>query len=369
MKIIIPEYTDEYCIFSIALDEHTKKDLLSEHVKLIYVQEKDAVIYPEGKILTNDENALVQLKELNNYDVVGISDKGILYRYYDDRSVENSFFITEKCNSNCVMCPSPDASRKRGNCTEISDLITIASHIPSDASHITITGGEPFMAGKRIFELLDYCREKFQRTEFLILTNARIFAVYDYCEKLRDTMPKNTIVGVPIHGSCAEVHDALTRVKNSFDQTLTGLERLQSLGVTIEIRIVVCKMNVEDIEAIARLIVSRLRKVQHVNIMAMEMTGNAYINAERLWIPYRKSFEYVKPAIDILVNAGIDVNLYNYPLCTVEPNYRMLCAKSISTWKVRFATVCDSCYLRDSCGGIFAGSYRFESNELEAVTV
>ncbi len=182
-------------------------------------------------------------------------------------------------------------------------------------------------------------------------------------------MPENTIVGVPVHGSCAEIHDALTRVENSFDQTLTGLRRLQSLGIPIEIRIVVCRLNAEDIGAIARLIASRLRKVHHVNIMAMEMTGNAYINAEKLWIPYRESFKHVKPAIDILVSAGIDVSLYNYPLCTVEPKYRMLCAKSISSWKIRFAEVCSSCDLKDSCGGIFAGSYRFESSELEAVIV
>ena len=135
------------------------------------------------------------------------------------------------------------------------------------------------------------------------------------------------------------------------------------------LRIVVCKLNAEDIESIAWMIVSRLSKAHHVNIMAMEMTGNARVNADKLWISYRESFRYVKPAIDILINSGIDVGLYNYPLCTVDPQYRMLCAKSISSWKVRFANVCDSCALRTSCGGIFSGSYKFESGELEAIVV
>ena len=97
MSIKIPEYADEYRIFSIALDDQTKEDLISESVELIYVQAGSAVIFPGEKILTKDAKVLTQLKGLNNYDVVGISDEGILYRYYDDSSVENSFFITEKC--------------------------------------------------------------------------------------------------------------------------------------------------------------------------------------------------------------------------------------------------------------------------------
>lgn len=369
MKIKIPEYSGFFRVLSIALEASVKEDLMSEHVELLYVQPDRAEIYPDEELLTGDQDVLTRLRTLNNYDVVGISDEGMLYRYYDDSSIENSFFITEKCNSNCIMCPSPDYARKRGNSTEVDDLIAIASHIPSDTPHITITGGEPFMAGKRIFDLLDYCRDKFRRTEFLILTNARIFAVNKYCQRLKETMPGNCIIGVPIHGSCSEIHDSLTRVENSFKQTMTGLRRLQSMGVPIEIRVVVCKPNAQDIRSIACLIAEQLNGVRHVNIMAMEMTGNACVNADLLWIPYRESFRYVKPAIDILVESGIDVGLYNYPLCTVDPEYRLLCAKSISSWKVRYAPACAECYLKESCGGVFAGSYKLESGELEAIVV
>ena len=369
MKIRIPGYKGGFRILSIALEESVKEDLMSEYVEELFVQQDLAVLYPDERILTENLDVLTRLKKMNNYDVIGISDNGMLYRYYDDSSNENAFFITEKCNSNCIMCPSPDFSRKRGSGIAIDDLITIASHIPSDTPHITITGGEPFMVGKRIFDLLYYCREKFLRTEFLILSNARIFAVNEYCLKLKETMPYNCIIGVPVHGSCSEIHDSLTRAHNSFNQTLTGLLRLQSLGIPIELRIVVCKANLKDLEALSRLITTRLSRANRVNIMAMEMTGNAYINAEKLWVPYRASFRYIKPAIENLVESGIDVGLYNFPLCTVDPEYRLLCAKSISSWKVRYAPVCDLCFLKESCGGVFAGSYKFESSELEAITV
>ena len=368
MKLRIPEYSGSFKILSLALDEATKDDLIGEEVEFIYAQESEAIVFPDGDLLTKDKDILARLRECNNYDVFEISDNGSVTRCYDNSSLENTFFITEKCNSNCIMCPSSDYSRQRGGSMKISDLISIASHIPTDASHITVTGGEPFMAGKDIFRLFEYCKDKFKDTEFLVLTNARIFAVREYCELLKETLPDHSTVGVPLHGSCPQIHDAITRSKNSFDQTVTGLARLQNIGVNTEIRIVVCKNNVTDIPEIARLIVERLNKADHVSIMAMEMTGNAHKNAEAVWIPYRDSFIYVKAAIEILVTAGIDVKLYNYPLCTVDKEYWMICAKSISSWKVKYAPVCEHCIEKASCGGVFAGSFRLVSGELEALT-
>ena len=276
-------------------------------------------------------------------------------------------YVTEQCNSNCIMCPSPDYSRQRGHGMDINDLITIASHIPSDTPHITVTGGEPFMAGRDLFLLLSYCRDKFKQTEFLILTNARIFAVGDYCELLKKSVPEHTILGIPVHGSCAHIHDTITRAEHSFEQTITGLKRLLRLGIDIELRIVVCKNNLHDLDKIAELIASDLHEVKRVNIMAMEMTGNAYKNKDTVWVPYRESLRFVGPAIDRLLQAGIDVQLYNYPLCTVDRKYWTICAKSISSWKVRFSNVCNNCSVRALCGGVFAGTFNMERPELEAV--
>ena len=367
MRISVPDYKSGFHVFSLALDERTRDDLISEEVECIYIQPDRAIIYPEGEVLTRDSESIFRLGKCNNYDVFGIFDDGTLYRYYDDSSTENAFFITEKCNSNCLMCPSPDVSRQRGGGTSIGDLITIASHIPSDASHITVTGGEPFMAGKEIFKLFDFCRQKFQDTEFLILTNGRIFSVKEYCDLLRDTLPDHSIVGIPIHGSTASLHDRLTRSESSFDQTMIGLARLQQYGIPTEIRIVVCKENLMDLENIADMIITRFHRVHHVSIMAMEMTGNANKYADILWIPYKESFNYVKKATDKLVNKGVDVRLYNYPLCTVDREYWMLCAKSISDWKIKYSKECTQCSVKESCGGLFAGSFRWESTELEAI--
>ena len=367
MRFKIPNYNGEYKVVSLSLDEKTKQELLKENVEFIQVLPHHVEGYPGEWLLSRDDSIVNKFRECNNFDVFEIYEDGMTYRCYDDSIIENTFFITEKCNSNCIMCPSPNSSRKRGNIVKIDDLINIASHVPSDVSHITITGGEPFMAGKDLFRLLEYCRRKFEHTEFQILTNGRIFAVNEYCELLLNTIPNHTMLGIPLHGSCQEVHDRITQTHNSFRQTITGLKRIQKMGVQNEIRIVVCRENANDISKIAKLIAAELSRVNYVSIMAMEMTGSAYINANKVWISYRESFAYVRPAIDILLRNGIDVRLYNFPLCTVDRDYRMLCARSISSWKIRYSNVCEKCTVKESCGGVFAGTFRLESEELETI--
>ena len=82
---------------------------------------------------------------------------------------------------------------------------------------------------------------------------------------------------------------------------------------------------------------------------------------------YKKSFELISDGIFELIKNGIDVKLYNFPLCTIDKKYWTLCEKSISPQKVRFAEGCDKCLMKELCGGVFAGTYLLEKEELEAI--
>lgn len=366
MRLHFDDYKGKGGIFSLALNEATKEDLLSEEVSVLCVSDNEIYQYPDKILISAYEKAIEKLRECNNYDVFELHDDGELVRLYDDTSGDTVFFITEKCNSGCIMCPSPEAFRRKGNSADINKLIDVATHMPSDAPHITITGGEPFMIGKDLFRLLTFCRNKFERTEFLILTNGRVFALKEYCDLLYESIPERCIIAIPIHGSTEKLHDAITQTPGSFRQTCIGLKRIQKLGIETEIRIVVNRLNLNNLEEMAYLIVNSFDKVSYVSIMAMEMTGSAFVNSEQVWISYRESIPNVRRAVDVLVQAGIDVRLYNYPLCIVDNELRTLCFKSISEWKRKYAPCCEKCSLRDSCGGLFGGTYKLEKDELKA---
>ena len=364
MKISIPSYDGGYKVVSIAADQPTLEDLISENVRCWHINGSSIVEYPDCSFVSDNPEVIKKISSCNNYDVFEVGKDGTAFRCYDDSSSENLFFITGKCNSNCIMCPSPEHMRRNGEDADIDALIEIAGHIPANTPHLTITGGEPFLAGRNLFRLLDFCKYKFTGTKFLILTNGRAFAVDDYCRLLEKTIPANCTLGIPIHGSTPETHDAITQSTGSFGQTMTGLKRLQRIGITLELRIVVCRNNLEELVKIARLITRELRGTDRVCIMAMEMTGSAYMNRHQVWVPYRKSFPYVKQAIHELTGAGINVMLFNYPLCTVEKKYWTLCARSISGYKVRYTSCCEDCAVKDSCGGVFAGSLQLEEADL-----
>ena len=369
MHIRLKNYTLDFKIVSLALDNIAKEKLLSEGVSFLYLdQDKTEItLLPENIQLTQDKTVLDGIMLYNNYDVFEIWPNGVLSRKYNDKSEDNYFFITGRCNSNCIMCPSPEFSRKSNETNTLSYLMELANHIPSDVRHLTITGGEPFLMGEDIFAFFQHLKDKFARTEFLILTNGRIFALRKYLDRFCETVPCKSIVAIPVHGSCQEVHDYITRTKGSFEQTKIGIKRLLKKGIPVEIRLVVSRLNYHDFDRIAELIISEFQGISYVSIIAMEMTGTARMNLSEVWIGYKESFPFIANAIRTLINNGIDVKLYNFPLCTVERSFWTLCEKSISDNKIRFAESCDSCKFKKSCSGVFAGTLQLERNELEPI--
>lgn len=360
-------YTYGYRIVSISKQIEVSKDLSRNDLNFLEICEEKILLYPENVELECDIELTENLNQANNYDVYEIWPDGRIFCRYDDDSLDNYFFITGRCNSGCIMCPSPDAARKNGDISNPQDLIELAKHIPAFTPHLTITGGEPFLQGRKLFPFIQFLREKFEETEFLFLTNGRIFAVDSFTEEFCSCVPSNTIMGIPIHGSSPETHDRITRAPGSFQQTYVGIQNLLRRGIHVEIRIVVCRLNIQDIPSIVDLIINNLPDIAYVSIMAMEMTGSAHHNRELVWIPYRESFDMISESILKLIRNGIDVKLYNFPLCTVQQEFWPLCEKSISPDKVRYAQICESCKFHNVCGGVFAGTFMLEREELNAI--
>lgn len=367
MILKLEKYNGENKIVSLALNQCTYNDLLKDKLDFIYVQENTIKLYPEDVIVSTNESTIEKTKNAHNYDVFELWENGKLISCYDDDSLDNAFFITGKCNSNCIMCPSPDISRQKGKNSNIDKLIEIAKHIPSDTAHLTITGGEPFMVGRDVFRFIKYLRDKFTSTEFLFLTNGRIFAVDSFMKQFIETVPFNSIVAIPIHGSNAQTNDMITQSKGSFAQTVRGIKELLKAGIRVELRIVVSKLNAFDLHNLALFISKEFPKVEYVSIMAMEMTGSARVNQDKVWISYTEAGQIAQDAALVLLENGIDVRLYNFPLCSVSEEFWTLCKKSISPYKVRYGEVCDQCKMKKSCGGVFAGTLSLEKGELKAI--
>ena len=367
MSIKLDNYNFGNRLVSLALDEVTRDDLLKRNLSVLFADKDKLILLPENTVISSNPAALSKINCYNNFDVLSIWENGTVNRIYNDKSDDNYFFVTGRCNSNCIMCPSPEILRKNVSDSDVSELIELARHIPSDTPHLTVTGGEPFMIGEKIFSFINFLKEHFPLTEFLFLTNGRIFAIEEYVQSFAEAMPSNSIVAIPIHGSCESIHDSITRSDGSFRQTVYGVKQLLKKHIRIEIRLVVSRLNVDDFENISKLIITQLKGIEYVSVIAMEMTGNARLNAAKVWIPYREAFNSISSSLRSMIENGLDVRLYNFPLCTVQKPFWTLCEKSISDNKVKFADSCDDCKYKSACGGLFVGTYSLEKNELRTI--
>lgn len=289
-------------------------------------------------------------------DIVSISLDGYVNVVYTHDECEVDIFVTNKCNSNCIMCPLAEGVRKKQNIGHYEWMKAYIDLLPQDISYFNITGGEPTLEKENFLHILSLLKNKYNHSEFQLLTNGRSAADVSFLHKILDFSPRGMRYAIPLHSSNELIHDKITQSQYSFKQTDKGIRNLLATNQKVEIRIVISKANSNCLKETAQYISKNYKGLYCVNFIGMEMMGNAAKNRESLWINYSDAFRCAKPAIDILIRSGIDVQLYNFPLCAVERGYWHIAAKSITGYKVRFMEECDACIVKEICGGFFVST-------------
>lgn len=333
--------------------EDVKCEYLQRLGLKLWFESKDTVCVVGDGLLHHYIADIDEFGGIYTGDIISISDKGYTSIMYSEQNGEIDVFMTNKCNSNCVMCPLPEAVRrkKQENHEEwVKEYINI---LPNHVRYINITGGEPTLSQQFFIDMLLAMKGKFTKSDFQLLTNGRSSADKNFLQKVLQVVPGGMRFAIPVHSADSGVHDMITQSKDSFIQTDRGIKNLLHEQQKVEVRIVVSRKNADTLVDTAKYIVDNYKGVFCVNFVGMEMMGNAALNKESLWIDYSEAFKKSKDAIDILVGAGIDVQLYNFPLCAVNRGYWHIAAKSITDYKIRYMDECDECSVKEICGGFF----------------
>ncbi len=307
----------------------------------------------------------IDISKLNNGDIIEINSDSSYYVMFNCESDDNAIVVTNKCNSNCIMCPCSEYWRKKPNIFDKEKIIKLISMINPSTKFLTLTGGEPTLIGRDFFDILDAIKLYLKDTKILILTNGRTLSNGNYFKELLNHLPTNARFGIPLYSNDCSLHDLITRSNNSLNETVIGIHNLINNNIETEIRIVPTAINNDKLNELCEYIAYNFYGIDCVNIMAMELTGSATINREKIWIDYYESFKNVKEGILRLINAGIDVRLYNFPLCKIELGYEFMSHKSISDFKIRYSEECDKCILKKECGGVFNSTLQITKMELK----
>ena len=290
---------------------------------------------------------------LGDGDVLSVHPtSGWMRLLYRRSSRHNFFLVTERCNNYCLMCSQPPKKVEDGFL--IDEIAASLPLIDPATPALTFTGGEPLTEWRRFIGLVGMTREYLPDTTVHVLTNGRAFASADVAIAWADVKHPRLSVGIPIYAAVDHLHDYVVQAKGAFDETVMGVLRLKDLGQTVEIRIVLHAITAPRLRDTCSWIARNLPFVDHVALMGMENTGFAIANSDKLWIDPLDYQEQLKAGVDGLAAAGMNVSVYNVPLCVLDPSTRPYAVQSISDWKNSFVDECDTCSARGDCAGFFS---------------
>jgi His-Xaa-Ser system radical SAM maturase HxsC len=306
------------------------------------------------------------LAHLGGRDVVSVSETGehlgVLWR---DKSPMNAVLLTERCDHYCLMCSQPPKEREddwlMDNAEELIRLL------PRDTHAIGFTGGEPTIYGDRLISLLKLCRNLLPFAGVHVLSNGRQFGDPGFAGEWASVGNPQMMVGIPIYGAEAALHDYVVQSKGAFDETLRGIVNLGERSQSIEIRVVVHKQTAPHLPEIAEFIARNLPFVDQVALMGLEMMGFARANIDELWIDPVDYREELSEAVSLLDRRRIKTMIYNHQLCLIDRELWPFAVRSISDWKNEYHPECLKCSVQDRCGGFFYSAKFRHSDNIKAI--
>lgn len=199
--------------------------------------------------------------------------------------------IANACNERCVHCYIPHEHKNK---TMDSGLFyrILEEAREMNIINVTLSGGEPLLH-RDFLSFLARCRELDLSVN--VLSNLTLLT-----DDLILEMKKNPLLAVQtsIYSMNPQVHDSITKLEGSFEKTKSGLLRLYSAGIPLQISCPVMKQNKDDF-----LDVVRWGQDHHIAVAVEPVIFAAY-DRSGVNLVNRLSLEEVGEAIDKQIPEG-----------------------------------------------------------------
>ncbi len=171
-------------------------------------------------------------------------------------------FVGSSCNNNCKYCKYQNEQRQWKNIDEVkARLEEKRSRAGESADHdsVELLGGEPAIRND-LMDIVTYARNWGWR-RIKMRTSGRPFSDWNLARAVIEQGVR--IFEIKVNGYNQEIHEAVTGVKNSFWETISGISNIRSIraldnkpfSAFIAIRISICKENYNILEEIVRFLV------------------------------------------------------------------------------------------------------------------
>jgi His-Xaa-Ser system radical SAM maturase HxsC len=298
-----------------------------------------------GEILAKLEN---KISDMDEYEIwIVYPDAHKISRFFRPSSNSNTILLTERCDQRCIMCSQPPRNLDYAHFELYKEAIRQIDH----KCIIGISGGEPTLFKKELIRFIDECSIANDNVTFHVLTNAQHFETSDI--QSITSLRNNIIWAVPIYSNEVDCHDRIVGKQGAFRQLMRGLAILARASANVEIRTVILRENVYHITRLANFIGKNLPWINTWSLMQLEKKGFAVIDWDNKFFDTSEDFHMVEKSIEISCIRKFNLELFNFPRCTVPPQFRKYTRKSISDWKRKYLTACNVCSEKELCGGVF----------------
>jgi His-Xaa-Ser system radical SAM maturase HxsC len=340
----VPERTDEYFIV-----QNNHQQIPSGFAGYLFFEKPDQDV-PANSFLVEPA-----LSYLRHGDIIRINPtRNAIRTVYRRDSPHNALLVTERCNNFCLMCSQPP--KEIDDSYIINDILRMIPLMSTETGAITITGGEPTLLGQSLITIVKTAEKHLPATALYILSNGRAFKEWDFAMALATGGHHDLTICIPVYSDISSIHDYVVQADGAFDDTIRGILNLKSVGVKVEIRVVIHKGTYQRLPDLARFIRRNLVFCDHIALMGLEMTGFTKINLDKLWIDPKDYQPQLREAVELLAQARMAVSIYNHQLCVLDPSLSHFSRKSISDWKNEYMPECSGCARMSDCGGFFSSA-------------
>jgi GeoRSP system radical SAM/SPASM protein len=180
--------------------------------------------------------------------------------------------VTNRCNFGCRHCYS------RSDTSVELDFETLCGLIKKTAEakvfSVNFGGGEPLLRK----DLFDIARHASALGLAVSMNSNGFFIDKDTALRLKESGFKK--VGISIDSPRAEAHDNFRGITGSHEKAVRALGHLKEAGIKTSISSVICKINIDDIEALVALAISA--GVDNINFHNFKCSGLGYTNRDAL---------------------------------------------------------------------------------------
>ena len=217
--------------------------------------------------------------------------------------------ITLECNNNCDFCPRNELSTIA--CNSNKEIYENIEKISKTNDSIVLSGGE-ITIKENFIQIMKFCKKKGIK-KIGMVTNGRMFYYDNFTRDVLRICPSNIIIS--IYSTNKRIHEEMTNVEGSFEQTIKGIENILLLSNNpniLGINILVSRKNMKQT-------INTMKELRKMGIKRFTLIDILTEDPNQLY-----NYEEFSRKINSLINdvdlSDSQIILHGFPYCIFNKN-------------------------------------------------